>query len=234
MTGNDNDCVNEITANMNNNVVNIVIDDLFVDQAVVDTGSYLSLVDKNFCKKHNLHVLPLTSGESRSYVAAGETRITAIGSTNLVLTFAGERFLHNFQIIDRLLTNILIGVDFISRYNCVAYLSQGVFFLGDARITVPLVVEGDTLGLAELGEQVTLQPNTQSMVGLNSPKINKQPVPLEEPILDRIGLVSIAQENALAAYIDLPCYLTGQEQRDYPIAWSHYKLLNGVRRKNCY
>jgi len=176
MTGNDNECVNEITDNVNNNVVNSVVNNLFIDQAVVDTGSYLSLINNNFCKKHNLHVIPVQLGESRYYVAAGETRITAIGSTNLVSTFAGEKFLHNFQIIDWLLTNIVISIDFIFRYNCVAYLSQGVFSLGDARITVPLVVEGDTSGLAELKEQVTLQPNTQSIVGLNSPKINKQPV----------------------------------------------------------
>jgi len=109
----NNDGVNVITDNTNNNVVNVIVNDLLADQAIVDTGSFLSFVDNNFCKKHNLLVIPLQSGESRSYVAAGETRITAIGSTNMVLTFAGENFPHNFQIIERLLTNILIGVNFI-------------------------------------------------------------------------------------------------------------------------
>jgi len=96
MNGNVDEGVNVITDNVNNNIVNIIVNDLFGDQAIVDTGSFLSFVDKNFCKKHNLHVIPIQSGESRSYVAAGETRITAIGLTNLVLTFAGEKFPHNF------------------------------------------------------------------------------------------------------------------------------------------
>jgi len=87
-------------------------------------------------------VIPLQPGESKSYVAAGETKITAIGSTNMVLTFAGEKFSHSFQIIKNLSTNILIGVNFIRKYNCVPYVSQGVFSLWDARITVPLVVKG--------------------------------------------------------------------------------------------
>jgi len=96
MNGNVDEGVNLITDNVNNNVVNVIVNELFGDQAIVDSGSFPSFVDKNFCKKHNLHVIPLQSGKSKTYVAAGETRITAIGSTNLVLTFAGERFPHNF------------------------------------------------------------------------------------------------------------------------------------------
>jgi len=183
MNGNVDEGVNVITDNVNNNVVNVIVNDLFGDKAIVDTGSFLSFVDKKFCKKHNLHVIPLQFGESRSYLAAGESRITAIGSTNFVLTFAVERFPHNFQIIDRLSTNILIGVNFIRKYNCVPYVSQGVFSLGEARITVPLVVKEDTLGSAKLREQVTLQPNTQQIVRLSCPKINEQSVFLLEPIV---------------------------------------------------
>jgi len=74
------------------------------------------------------------------------------------------------------------------------------------------VGRGDTSGLAE--KQVTLQPNTHMIEVLNSPKINKQPVSLVALILDGIGLVCIAQGPA--AEIDPPCYLTGEEHRDYP------------------
>jgi len=91
-------------------------------------------------------VMLLLSSGSRSYVVVEETKISAIGSTNLLLTFAEERFFHNFQIIDGLLANILIGVDFMSRYNCVTNVSQRIFSLGNAQITVPLLVKGDTLG----------------------------------------------------------------------------------------
>jgi len=183
MNGN-NKCVNVVAENINNNVVNVIINESFGDQAIIDTGSFLSFVDYNFCKKHNLHVIPLQPGESRPYVAAGETRITAIGSTNLILTFAGEKFQHNFHIIKNLSTNILMGVNFIRKYNCVLYVSQGIFSLGDVRITVPLVVKGDTLGLAKLMEQVTLQPNTQQIVRVKCPKINGESVFLLEPIVN--------------------------------------------------
>jgi len=77
-------------------------------------------------------------------------------------------------------------------------------------------VKGDTLGCAKLREQVTLQSNTQRVVRVNGSKINKQSVFLVEPRINGIGLVSIAQENALAADIDPPCYLTGEEQCNYP------------------
>jgi len=183
MNGNDDENVNVIADNVNNNVVNVIINNFFGDQAIVETGSFLSIVDNNFCKKHNLHVLPLQPGESRSFIAAGETRITAIGSTNIVLTFAGKKIPHNFQIIKNFSTYILIGVNFIRKYNCVAYLAQGVFFLGDARITVPLVVKKDMLGLAKLREQVTIQPDTQHIVKLDCPKINEQSAFLLEPIV---------------------------------------------------
>jgi len=75
--------------------------------------------------------------------------------------------------------------------------------------------EGDASGYAELREQVTLQPNTQRKMGLNCHKLNKQPISLVEP-KDKIGLVCIAQENALAADLNRPRYLTGEEQRYYP------------------
>jgi len=124
------DCVNVIPDNVNNNVINVIVNVSFGDQAIVDTGSFLSFVDYNFCKKHNLQVISLQPGESRSYIAAGETRITAIGSTNLILTFAGEKFPHNFQIIKNLLANILIGVRFMRKYYCVPYVSQKYFLWG--------------------------------------------------------------------------------------------------------
>jgi len=122
MNVNDDDGVNVISDNLNNNVVNIIVNNAFGDQAIVDTGSFLSFVDNDFCKRHHICVVPLQPRESRSYIAAGETRITAIGSTNLVLTFAGKEFEHNFQKIRNLSTNILIGVNFIRKYNSVAYL----------------------------------------------------------------------------------------------------------------
>jgi len=122
-------------------------------------------------------------------------------------------------------------------------------------------VKGNTLGLAKLMKQVTLQPNTQQIVRLKCPKINEQSVFLLEPIVHEdtqgfclprtilantgwhycqlwnptdesivlhagtfIGqltplqdIVSIAQENApAAANIDVPCYVTGVGQGDYP------------------
>jgi len=78
--------INVIPNNTNNSVVNVIVNDSFADQAIVDTGSFLSFVDYNFCKKHNLLVTPLQPSESRSYIVTGDTKITAIGSTNLVLT----------------------------------------------------------------------------------------------------------------------------------------------------
>jgi len=207
------ECVNEINNNVGDNVVNVIINESFGDRAVVDTSNFLSYVDYDFCKKHNLHVIPPQSGGSRSYVAAGEPKLTAIGSTDLILTFAEEKFVHNFQIIDGLFTNILIGVDFMSRYNCVANFSQGIFPLGNALIGVPLGVKGYTLGCAGLREHVTLHLNTQRTVGLNSSKINKQPICLVDPT-NGVGIVSIAQGTAAEIYP--PRFRTGEEQRDYP------------------
>jgi len=70
-----------------------------------------------------------------------------------------------------------------TRYNCVLYANKGLFTLGDARVVVPMVVKGNCLGLAKLREAVTLQPNTQQIVGLHCPKINNPSVFLLEPIM---------------------------------------------------
>jgi len=78
-------CLNVITNNVNNNVVDAIINDSITDQCIFDTGSYLSLFDNNFVKLHNLCVTPLKSGALRTYTAAGENKITAIGTTNVNL-----------------------------------------------------------------------------------------------------------------------------------------------------
>jgi len=205
-----NDGVNVISENTNNNFVDVVINELFADRAVVDSGSYLSHVDNNFCKKHNLCVNPLHSGELKSYAGIGESTTTAIGSTNIKLTLVGEKFPHSFQVIDNMSVNIIIGIDFPCKYK--AYLFQGVLSLGDARITVPLLERGETLGFAGLRKQVIIQTNTQRRVGLNCSEINKQPILLVGP-KNRIGLIRIAQD---AADLNRPRYLTGEEQHEYP------------------
>jgi len=112
-----------------NNVVNVIINESFGDQAIVDTGSFMSFLSLDFCNKHNLRIGPLLPGESRSYISAGDTIITALGSTNLVLTFAGEQFPQNFQVVKKFSTDILIGVNFIRKYNCVPDVSHGKFTL---------------------------------------------------------------------------------------------------------
>jgi len=100
-----NERVNVIPYGENNNVVDVILNDLFVDQAIIDTGSYLSFWDNSFVKMHKLCVTPIKPGMSRSYIAAGNTRITAIGKTDIVLTFAGEKFPFCFQVINNLSTS---------------------------------------------------------------------------------------------------------------------------------
>jgi len=96
MNGNIDESVN----NVNYSFVNVVVDGLFDDLAMVNTSCGESLVDYNFCRKHKLCVIPSQSGELKSYVGVGES--TAIGSTNIELTFVEEKFLHSFQLIDYL------------------------------------------------------------------------------------------------------------------------------------
>jgi len=54
MNGNVDEVVNVKSDDMNNNSVNVEVNVLFDDQAMVHTGCFESLVDYNFCKKHNL------------------------------------------------------------------------------------------------------------------------------------------------------------------------------------
>jgi len=68
------------------------------------------------------------------------------------------------------------------KYHCVPYANNQVFTPGNVRIKVPMVVKGTCLGLAKLGEQVTLEPHNQQLVGLKCPYLPDQSVFLLEPI----------------------------------------------------
>jgi len=65
-------------------------------------------------------------------------------------------------------------MNFITRYLCVPYANNALFTLGNAHVVIPMVVKENCLGLAKLRETVTLQPNTQQIVGLHCLKINNQ------------------------------------------------------------
>jgi len=69
----------------------------------------------------------------------------------------------------------------------VPYASSEVFTLNDARVSVPMVVKGNCLGLTKFRKQVTIQPHTQQIVGLRVPRIDNQFVCLVEPIYNDQG-----------------------------------------------
>jgi len=129
-------CTNEFSSNVDD--VELIVTINGGDQATIDSNISRSYVDRAFCKKHNLHVSPVHTGRSSSNEATGENRASVGGSTNVVLTFEDEKFVHNFQIIDGLFTNIVIGLDFMSSFNCVTDVSQKIFFIEGTRLAIPL------------------------------------------------------------------------------------------------
>jgi len=81
-----------------------------------------------------LHALPVSfrrPGAAQIFLAAGETQIRAMGTAIITLTFTGEDFPFEFQVVDRLSTNILLGMSFILKYHCVPYANEAVFALGN-------------------------------------------------------------------------------------------------------
>jgi len=92
-----------------------MINDFFTEQCIID----LSFVEKSFVQEYRLQLDPLKPGEFRVFIAAGESKIKAIGTVKLTLTFFGEEFPFEFQVVDRLSTNILLGINFILHYPCV-------------------------------------------------------------------------------------------------------------------
>jgi len=175
------DRVNVVTNKNNNNVVNATIYDTFTEQCIVNTGAYLSFLDNDFVKLYRLPVTPMRPGPASVFIAAGKTKIRAVGTTTITSTFAGEDFVFEFEVVDRLSTNVLIGMNFILEYHCVPYANDEVFSLLNGRVRVPRVVRGSCLGLAKLREQVTLEPHTQYLVPLHCPWVKKQSIFLLEP-----------------------------------------------------
>jgi len=86
------DHINVITNNMNENVVNAIINDSFKEQCIIDTRSYLSIVDNTFVVEHRLQIDPPKPGAVRVFIAAGESKIKAIGTVKLTITFSEEEF----------------------------------------------------------------------------------------------------------------------------------------------
>jgi len=67
MNGNIDESVN----NLNSDFVNVVVDGLFDDQAMVNTSCSGSLVDNNFCKKAYLSQRVFSLGDARITVPLG-------------------------------------------------------------------------------------------------------------------------------------------------------------------
>jgi len=107
----------------------------------VDTRTDNSFIDNCFVKLHCLDVTPFLSRDTSVYLTAGAARITVIGTTNLTLRFGNEEFSFIIQVINKLTTGILLGMDFILKYHCIPYASDAIFTLGNGRVSVPMCVK---------------------------------------------------------------------------------------------
>jgi len=174
------DQVNVITNYVNINVMHAIINNAFTKQCVIDNGAYLSFLDNEFVNLHASPVTPMRPGAARIFIAAEETKLRAIGTTPITLNFAGKDFPFEFQVVDRLSTNILLGMNFILKYHCVPYGNDAVFALGSDCVRVPMCVKESCLGLAKLKEQVTLESHTQHLVGLRGPALRDHKIYLIE------------------------------------------------------
>jgi len=97
-------CTNELSSNMGG--VELIVTINGGDQATIDSNSSLSYVDLAFCKKHNLHVLPVHTGRSSSNEVTGETGESAI----VVVTFANEKCVRGLHQVVHAMTTSYIHV----------------------------------------------------------------------------------------------------------------------------
>jgi len=141
----------------NNNVVETVINNTVTGRCTVDTGTYNSVIDLGFVNRYRFKIVPLSSGETRSYLAAGGARVKVIGITYLSLGFRDENFSFSFHVIDKLTPGILLGMGFILKYHCVPYLIEDIFTLRNSLISVPMWVDGSGSGLTNSREKVNFK-----------------------------------------------------------------------------
>jgi len=98
------------------NVINVIVNDSFASQLLVDTGAASSCLSHDFVKSHSLLIIPLSSDDTHVFVVANNSTVRVIGLAKLSLNIRGEIFVHTFHVINNLSTDMLIGDDFLSTF----------------------------------------------------------------------------------------------------------------------
>ena len=147
---------------VNGNFVKLYINGIQID-ALVDTGSYVTIINSRFLKKHNvLKSLRINKSRERSAVAANNTAIKFEGEIRVNLSFSNRRdFIPTrMQVTSNIGYDMILGNDFLRENQAIIDLSKSTLSLStksrDIKITRDVVIppESEIVFLGSVGKNV--------------------------------------------------------------------------------
>jgi len=132
---------------------------------LVDTGASQSAVSSSFCRRHDVEIQILREGQPRSLIAADGEVIKVQGFAELFVEFAGDELPYHFLVLDNLIHDALLGIDFLHEYGADINCTQNTLSLYNGAMQLSFLMNlEDVTGAVRLCETITVPPRSEVMI----------------------------------------------------------------------
>jgi len=155
-----------------------------VCRALIDTGSYHTLISKRFAERNKLCISPITCDNPANLFAANGSVLNVVGSTELPLRIQGLSFPIHALVIDSLSDDILLGTTFTNAYSVVLDYGDNVAIF-DSLLSLPLINTDSKTRLVRTAKCLYIPPRSEAIIPvIINPKFQRSQI-LIEPIKGR-------------------------------------------------
>ena len=131
--------------------------------SLVDSGADVSCISLNLAQKVANYDHRLRLSKNGEINGVGGIPIKVIGEIKLSLDIGGVAMSQNFLVIEQLSYPLILGVDFLTNYDCQIDFSTKTLYVQDKLISIPLTNELYTVPVETLCE-INIPPRSDSVI----------------------------------------------------------------------
>src|SRR6218665_3129164 len=139
--------------------------------ALLDTGALVSAVSTQFLKELPSH-RKLDKHVTQNLCGANGQRLKNLGQVELPVNLNGLIITHKFMVIDNLISDIILGTDFLNFSNAVIDYSDRTVSFYDRLVTLNLISRDDQIqsSVLRLPARVKLAPQVVTLLPISVPR----------------------------------------------------------------
>ena len=137
--------------------------------ALLDTGSFFSLLSHNTARKLNIKTVPLNEGNARRLFSANGSQLKIMGTASISLNICSLILPVSVHIVENLNEHLILGREFLRSSSAVLDFKTSTVTFSDT-LSVPLSSPTENVQFVRAIESVFVPPQTEMIIKVSCPK----------------------------------------------------------------